>query len=146
MPVDSHDVTKIWVNGCTYRVPRFTKWTIKPIAFRTCMACYRQMLTVWPGKSILCKKHFLVGTNLGYLTLEGPGRQTVDTKITSGVPLKTLGHDGWKLSAHEPDTFPSGHRNWRKSEFFFVKRSIPENFNGKIFGLQTPYALRIQKI
>ena len=42
----------------------------------------------------LQKKHFLVGTNLGYLTLECPGRRTVDTKITSGVPLKTLGHDG----------------------------------------------------
>ena len=30
-------------------------------------------------------------TNLGYLTLEGPGRQTVDTRSTFGVPLKTWG-------------------------------------------------------
>ena len=33
----------------------------------------------------------LVDTNLSYLTLEGPGRQTVDTRSTSGVALKTLG-------------------------------------------------------
>ena len=43
------------------------------------------------------KKHltpFLVDPNLGYLILEGPGRQTVDTRSTSGLPLKTLGYDG----------------------------------------------------
>ena len=37
------------------------------------------------------KSCFLVDTNLSYLTLEGPGRQTVDTRSTSGVALKTLG-------------------------------------------------------
>ena len=37
------------------------------------------------------KSPFLVDTNLGYLNLEGPGRQTVDTRRTSGLPLKTLG-------------------------------------------------------
>ena len=51
------------------------------------------------GKLILCKKNapklpFLVYTNLGCLTLEGPGRQTVDTRSTSGLPLKTWGYDG----------------------------------------------------
>ena len=39
----------------------------------------------------ISKSPILVDTNLGYLTLEGPGRQTVDTRSTSGVPLKTLG-------------------------------------------------------
>ena len=34
----------------------------------------------------------LVDTNLSYLTLEGPGRQTVDTK-RSGVALKSLGYN-----------------------------------------------------
>ena len=50
----------------------------------------RQQLTVWPGKLILCKKNtsktaIFVCTNLSYLTLEGPRRQTVDTRSTSGV-------------------------------------------------------------
>ena len=35
----------------------------------------------------------LVDKNLSYLTLEGPGHQTVDTRSTSGVPLKTLGYN-----------------------------------------------------
>ena len=58
----------------------------------------RQQLTVWPGKSILCNKNtsfspILVDTNLSYLTLEGLGRQTVETRSTSGVVLKTLGYN-----------------------------------------------------
>ena len=35
------------------------------------------------------KSPILVDTNLSYLTLEGPGRQTVDTRSTSGLPLKS---------------------------------------------------------
>ena len=35
----------------------------------------------------------LVDTKLGYLFLEGPGRQMFDTRSTSGVPLKTLGYN-----------------------------------------------------
>ena len=67
-------------------------YQIKRQTFRICMACYRQKLTVWPGKSILCKKKtpqtaILVDMILGYLTLEGPGRQTVDTRSTSGLSL-----------------------------------------------------------
>ena len=84
------------------------------------MVCYRQQLTIWPGKLISCKKNtskmaILVCTNLSYLILEGPGRQTVDTRSTSGVPLKTLGYSASnqlcgrsvapKLSTHEPATF-----------------------------------------
>ena len=34
----------------------------------------------------------LVDTNLSYMTLEGHGRQTVDTRSISGVTLKTLGY------------------------------------------------------
>ena len=39
------------------------------------------------------KTAIFVCTNLSYLTLEGPGRQTVDTRSTSGVSLKTLGYN-----------------------------------------------------
>ena len=48
----------------------------------------------WPfgQENQLCAKNtsfspILVDTNLSYLTLEGPGRQTVDTRSTSGVAL-----------------------------------------------------------
>ena len=57
----------------------------------------------------------LVDTNLGFLTLKGSGRQTLDTRSTSVVPLKSYGHDGSnglcgrsvasKLSVHRFDTF-----------------------------------------
>ena len=33
------------------------------------------------------KLAIFVYTNLGYLTLEGPGHETVDTRSTSGLPL-----------------------------------------------------------
>ena len=41
----------------------------------------------------ISKTAVLVDTKLGYLTLEGPGRQTVDTRSTSGVAPKTLGYN-----------------------------------------------------
>ena len=37
----------------------------------------------------------LVDTNLGYLTLEGPGRQTVDARSTLGLPLKIWGYESY---------------------------------------------------
>ena len=41
------------------------------------------------GKFVPSKKHLkiLVCMNLGYLTLEGSGRQTLDNRSTSVVPL-----------------------------------------------------------
>ena len=45
-------------------------------------------------QKITSKSPIFVCTNLGYLTLEGPGSQTVDTRSTSGLSLKTLGRDG----------------------------------------------------
>ena len=39
------------------------------------------------------KSPILVDTKLVHLTLEGPGRQIVDTRSTSRVPLKTLGYN-----------------------------------------------------
>ena len=48
-------------------------------SFQNMYGMNRQKLTVWPGKSILCKKQLispiLVDTNLSYLTLERPRRQ-----------------------------------------------------------------------
>ena len=35
---------------------RYTKLTVRPIAFRICATCYRQKSTVWPGKLISSKK------------------------------------------------------------------------------------------
>ena len=39
------------------------------------------------------KTAIFVCTNLSYLTLEGPGRQTVHTWSTSGLVLKTWGYN-----------------------------------------------------
>ena len=66
-------------------------------SFQNMYVMNRQKLTVWPGKSILCKKTpqktaIFVCTNLSYLTFEGPERQTVDTRSTSGLALKPLGY------------------------------------------------------
>ena len=44
LPLHSHNVTK---NLTGHRMH---------VAFRICVTCYRQKLTVWLGKSILCKK------------------------------------------------------------------------------------------
>ena len=56
-----------------------------------------QQSIVWAGKLILCKNisktAIFVCTNLSYLTLEEPGRQTVDARSTSGLALKTLGYN-----------------------------------------------------
>ena len=90
--------------------------TVRFIAFRICVTCYRQKLTIWPGKSILyffakkntSKSPILLDTNLGYLTLEGPGRQMVDTRSTSRLPLKTWGYGS---SNYLPILNPV--RNWQ---------------------------------
>ena len=52
LPVHSHNVTK---NLTGHRM-HVEGPKIRPIAFRIYMTCYRQKLTVWPGKSILSKK------------------------------------------------------------------------------------------
>ena len=51
-------------------------------------------MTPFLGAEATSKTATFVCTNLSYLTLEGPGRQTVDTRSTSGVPLKSLGYNG----------------------------------------------------
>ena len=61
------------------------------------MTCYRQKIdrldrNIDFVQRNTSKSPILVCTNLGYLTLGGPGRQTVDTRSKSGLPLKTLGY------------------------------------------------------
>ena len=99
LPVESQTVTKnrtdhkMHVEGP--QICQISRWNN---SFQNMYGMNRHQLTVWPGKSILCKKNtskspILVDTNLGYLVLAGPGRQTVDTRSTFGVPLKTLGYN-----------------------------------------------------
>ena len=120
LPVESQTVTKnrtdhkMHVEGP--QICQISRWNN---SFQNMYGMYRQQLTVWPEKSILCQKNtsfspILVDKNLSYLTLEGPGRQTVDTRSISWVALKTLGYNASnqlcgrsvapKLSAHEPAT------------------------------------------
>ena len=40
------------------------------------------------------KSPIFVCTSLGYLTLEGPGRQTIDTSLGVGLFLGSLGYNG----------------------------------------------------
>ena len=86
---------------------------LRLIAFRICETCYRQKLTVWPENRFFAKKKTtlkspILDTNLGYLSLEGPGRQTVDTRSTWGYDGTNLlygGSGASKLSTHAPPTF-----------------------------------------
>ena len=93
------------------------------------MTCYRQILTVWPGNLAI-----FVCTNLGYQTLEGPGRETVDIRSTSDLPVKTWGYDSSKLRAHKPATFVlCVCTEIREKVNLLVKRSVPEYFQREIF-------------
>ena len=91
LPVESQTVTKnrtdhkMHVEGP--QICQISRWNN---SFQNMYGMYRQQLTVWPGKSILCEIHLKIGyfcVHESDLTLEGPGRQTVDTRSTSGLPL-----------------------------------------------------------
>ena len=72
---------------------------------------------------------------LDILTLEGAGRQTVDTRSTSGLPLKSLGYKGSnellgrsvasKLSPQQADEFfyQRDMEIREKKEFFYSSAS-----------------------
>ena len=84
------------------------------------------------------------------------GGQTVDTRSTSGVPLKSLGYNGSnelcgrsvasKLSPQQADGFFfQSDMKIREKGKFFVNRSVPENFQWENFLGQVPTeALRTQ--
>ena len=73
------------------------------------------------------------------LTLKGAGRQTVDTRSTFGIPLKSLECNGSnelcgsfvasKLSEHQADEFV--HRNDKKIAHFFCKLLCTQKFSGQ---------------
>jgi len=81
--------------------------------------------------------------------LGGAVCQTIGTRSTSGVPLKSLGYNGSnellgrsvasKLWVHEPDTFfLEAAREISEKWNFFVNRSVPENFGRENFSGQVP--------
>ena len=97
---------------------------------------------------------FFLDTNLGFLTLEGPGCHTVDNRSFSVTPPKFHEYDGSnglcerslasKLSAHFFDTFFPVQA--RKLVTRLILGENQKNFNGKIvLGSypRNPYALRI---
>ena len=82
---------------------------------------------IWFRKKNTTKWPIFVCTNMGYLTLKDPGRQTVQT--ISVVPLKFDEYDnswakfkvgGIKIECTQIRYFlsPYVHRNWSKSDFF----------------------------
>ena len=84
-----------------------------------------------------------------HLTLGRSGGQTVDTRSTSGVPLKSLGYNGSnelcgrsvasKLSPQQADGFfYQSDMKIREKGKFFVNRSVPENFQWENFLGQVP--------
>ena len=97
---------------------------------------------------------FFLDTNLGFLTLEGPGCHTVDNRSFSVAPPKFHEYDGSnglcerslasKLSAHCFDTFSPVQA--KKLVTRWILGENQKNFNGKIvLGSypRNPYALRI---
>ena len=92
LPVDSQNVTKNLTGHRMHvagpQIYQINRWNN---SFQSMYGMNRQQLTVWPGKLISCTKKNTF-SYFGYLTLEGPGCQTVDTRSTAGVVLKTLGY------------------------------------------------------
>ena len=100
----------------------YTKWTVTLIAFRTCRTCYRQKLTVWQGKSILCQKtrqkRLFLCARIGVTWL----CKDLDAKrLTPGQLLGCT----WKLWGMTlPTSFVEGrwHQNWANTSplYFFT--------------------------
>ena len=86
-------------------------------------------------ESPIQKQRFLAARNRHHLTLGRSGGQTVDTRSTSGLPLKSLGYNGSnellgrsvasKLSPQQADEFflPKRHGNSWKTEIFYSSAS-----------------------
>ena len=96
------------------------------------MIVIQALAKIWPfGRKIqfheegtTSKWPIFVCTKLDYLTLEGSGRQTFDTRSSSVKPLKSYGYDGsnglcGRSVASKYFCSPSVRGNWWKSEFFF---------------------------
>ena len=96
-PVDSHNVTK---NLTGHRMlvagPQICQINRWKNSFQSIYGILKAKIDCLTRKIYFVQKNaskspFLVDTNLSYLTLEGPGRQTFDTRSTSGMALKDFG-------------------------------------------------------
>ena len=99
LPVHSHNVTKN-LTGHRRHVegPQIYQINQQTNSFQN---MWHAIGKKWPfGQEIdfvqknTSKSAIFVCTNLGYLTLEGSGRETVDKRSTLGLSLKTWGYDG----------------------------------------------------
>ena len=138
-------------------VPRYTKWTIRLTAFRICVTCYRQKLTVLPGKLILCQKR---NTLKSPFLLDLEGKRLTQVSFPTYLPTReNLGVWQFKLAMWEVGGIKI--ERMRARHFFYmyawklvkeinilVKRSVPENFQqGNFSGVSThriltPYATK----
>merc|ERR1712117_167896 len=103
------------------------------------MTCYRRKSTVWPGKLISSKKTkkqpFLGEKYRHHLTLGRSGGQTVDTRSTSGVPLKSLGYNG---SNELCGRSVASKLNLQEADGFFYQRDMKIREKRKFFSLWPP--------
>ena len=125
LPVHSQNVIKnrtdhrMHVGGI--QICQITGWNK---SFQNMYSMNRQKLTIRPGKSILCKKNtskaaFFVCTNLNYWKLWGI---TLQTSYVEGRWHQNRAH---RSPLH---FFIECARKFEKKWFFWVKRSVLENF------------------
>ena len=82
----------LWASLCFLQIHQLP-WVLTKLSNRTRFQLILQVDSQNVTKRNTSKMTILVCTNLSYLTLEGPGRQTVDTRSTFGLALKTLGYN-----------------------------------------------------
>ena len=68
---------------------------------------------------------FFCCTSLDYRTLEGTERQTIDTRSSSGAPLKLR---GLKLKMSYEEGW--WNQNWSHKDSFSIAENFPHNFSG----------------
>ena len=79
---------KFWrLTGSTNIAPRYFILSLRCIAFRLCMACYRRKILFVQKQPL--RTAFLVWQKCTLLSLGGAGGQTVHNRSTFGAPLKT---------------------------------------------------------
>ena len=124
------------------------------------MTCYRQKLTVWPGKSIICKKKHLKIAYFGrhksdladFRRTWTPNRQHqvnfLDAPENFG--LQRFEFAMWKVGGTKIECKPARYTFYRRDMeirekvIFWVKHSVPENFQQKKFSGLPRESLRTQ--
>ena len=94
LPVHSHNVTK---NLTGHRIhlegPQIYQINRQTNSFQNmCDMLYVKINRL--ARKNTSKSAIFVCTNMVFLNSEGPGRETVDARSTSGLPLKNWGYDG----------------------------------------------------